>query len=267
MNKLTLLEITQDVLNDISGDEVLSINDTVESVQVASIVRATFLDMMTNRSWPHTKRLIQLHSTADTTIPVYMTFDVNVKEIILVNYDKSRISPIVQMGEVKWINPEDFLRLSAKRNWSAPNIVSVTDPYSGIELQIDNSNPPTYFTSFDDVNLVFDSWDSSFEPTLTDARSQAYAYVMPAWTHEDSAIPDLPIEAFPQLIEESKSRSALKLRQQADQKSEEASQRSRRWLARKDWTVAGGIQFPNYGRNRRSLGNPIGKDPTFRRDN
>lgn len=267
MDKPTLLDITQDVLNDISGDEVNSIDDTVESVQVAAIIRSTFFDMMTTRSWPHTRRLSQLIASGNTSLPVYMTFDPNVKEILMVNYDKSKNLSITQMSEVKYINPEDFLRVSNRRSNTSSLVTQVIDPTTGVILNIDNSNPPTYFTSFDDSTLVFDSWDMSVDDTLQTSRSQMYAYVMPEWVHTDNGIPDLPIEAFPQLIEEAKSAAAMKLRQQADQKAEQNSQRSRRWLARKDWTVAGGIQFYNYGRNSQTHGGPRHRDPTFRKDN
>jgi hypothetical protein len=36
----------------------------------------------------------------------------------------------------------------------------------------------------------------------------------------------------------------------ADQKAEQESGRQNKWLARKARRVAGGIQYPNYGRNR-----------------
>jgi len=42
MAKMTVLEIVQDILNDIDGDEVNSIDDTLESEQVAQIVKSTY---------------------------------------------------------------------------------------------------------------------------------------------------------------------------------------------------------------------------------
>jgi len=51
--KLTLLEIVQDIMNDMDGDEVNAISDTIESQQVAQIVKTTYLEMMANRNWPH----------------------------------------------------------------------------------------------------------------------------------------------------------------------------------------------------------------------
>lgn len=42
MAKRTLLDIVQEILNDMDSDEVTSINDTIESLQVANIVRSCY---------------------------------------------------------------------------------------------------------------------------------------------------------------------------------------------------------------------------------
>ena len=49
--KYTLLEIVQEILSDMDSDEVNSIDDTVESQQVASIVRSAYMAIMSNRNW------------------------------------------------------------------------------------------------------------------------------------------------------------------------------------------------------------------------
>ncbi|MDT1790558.1 hypothetical protein, partial [Salmonella enterica] len=74
--------------------------------------------------------------------------------------------------------------------------------------------------------------------------------VMPTWSQTDSFVPDLPEEAFISLLEEAKSKAALKLKQEADQKAEQESIRQRNWLSRKAWKVNGGIKYPDYGRGR-----------------
>ena len=42
MAKMTLLAMVQDILNDMDGDEVNSISDTVEAEQVAQIIKTTY---------------------------------------------------------------------------------------------------------------------------------------------------------------------------------------------------------------------------------
>ena len=46
MPKLTLLDMTQDILSDIDSDEVNSISDTPDSLQVAGIIKSSFYDMI-----------------------------------------------------------------------------------------------------------------------------------------------------------------------------------------------------------------------------
>lgn len=268
MAKLTLLEITQDVLNDLDSDEVNSIDDTTESVQVAAIVRSTYQALMSNRNWPHTRKLIQIVPSGVSTLPTYMTIKDPIKELSFLNYDKARITDGTRrkLEPVKYLDQDDFLRYVNQRDNTASNILTVKDPTTLVQLNIRNDYPPTYFTSFDDNTLVFDSYDSQVDDTLQAHKIQCYAYVMPLWVHTDDAVPDLPEEAFVQLVEEAKSKASMKLRQSADQKAEQESGRQRKWLARKAWRVEGGIQFPNYGRNRSGCPEQPRRDPTFRQD-
>jgi len=266
MDKPTLLEITQDILNDISGDEVSSINDTVESIQVAAIVKSTWFDMMTSRNWPHTRALVTPVADCTVEYPTHIGFSSNLKELIYINYDKSKAVGKLEYQELKYLHPDDFLRFTNQRNTQSSNVQTIVDQ-SGVSINLTNNAAPQYYTSFDDSKIMLDSYDSSVEPYLKMDKFQAYAYFIPDWSHQDNAIPDLPLEAFPQLIEEAKSRTAVKLRQQPDQKAEQEAQRQRKYMARKDWAVAGGIRFPNYGRFPRNMQYMPHRDPTFRRDN
>jgi len=63
--KRTLLDMVQEILSDIDSDEIESIDDTVESEQVVSILKSTYYAMMSNRDWPHLRRSIQISSLGD----------------------------------------------------------------------------------------------------------------------------------------------------------------------------------------------------------
>jgi len=246
--KMTLLGIVQDILNDMDGDEVNGIDDTFESQQVAQIVKSTYYAMMSNRNWPHTKQAVQITPSGSSALPSHMNVQENIKELVFINYNKSKVGETRKVYQpVRYIEPDDFLRVTNRRNNDESNIDVITDP-TGVELLIKNDVAPTYYTSFDDDSLVFDSYDNSVDSTLQQSKVQAQAYVMPVWTHDDSFIPDLPAEAFTALLEESKSRAMLKLKQVQDIKAEQESTRQQRWLSRKAWRVGGGIQYPNYGR-------------------
>jgi hypothetical protein len=258
--KLTLLELVQDILNDMDSDEVNSIDDTFESQQIAQIIKSTYFAMMSNRNWSHLKRAIQLRGSTSLAYPTHMTLEEEVKELSFINYDTSKAGNTSKnYTRLRWLEPDDFLRVVNARRSDNENVDTIIDP-SGIELFIYTNAPPQYYTSFDDTQVVFDSYDSLVETAMQGAKVQATGYIIPSWITEDDFIPDLPTEAFTALQEEAKSRASLKLRQVQDVKAEQEAGRQQRWLSRKNWRVHGGILFDNYGRR----GNKVARDTTFR---
>ena len=89
--RLTLLDICQDILNDLDSDEVNSIDDTIKSLQVAQIVKSSYLAMMSKRNWPHLRRAVQLEAPTDTNRPTHMVLADEVKELTFVNYNKQKV--------------------------------------------------------------------------------------------------------------------------------------------------------------------------------
>jgi len=259
--KYTLIDMVQEILSDMDSDEVDSIEDTVEAEQVATIVKSTYLAMMSNRDWPHLRKGITITSFSDVARPTHMKLPPATKEVCFVNYNT------ISFGETKhnyqemvWLEPDDFIRRANTEDDTKSYVQTVVDP-SGIEIFIRNDKAPKYYTSFNDEDLVFDAFDNTAGTTLKESNVQAQAYVMPSWTMTDLFIPDLPDVSFISLIEEAKAKASFKLRQVVDQKAEQEAGRQRRWLARKSRRLAGGIRYPNYGR--RSRKTPV--DSTFSR--
>lgn len=251
MGKWSLLDIVQAVLSAMDSDEVNSIDDTVESQQVAAIVRSVYQNMISNRNWPHTKRPVKIVPYSDSEYPTHMRLQDEIKELCFINYN------VIKDGETRkryqrmtWLEPDDFLRQANSLNTDAGNVDIVVDP-SGIEIAIRNDMAPKYYTSFDDDTLVFNSYNKEVDDTLQQSKTQAHAYIMPKWSHTDDFVPDLPSEAFMALIAEVKSVAFVEIKQQENAKAEQTSRRQQAWLARKDWRVHGGIQYPDYGRRGR----------------
>lgn len=258
--KKTLLEIVQEILNDMDSDEVGSITDTMESSQASEIVKSTYFAMLSNRNWPHTKKPIQLIASGTPDRPTHMTLPEGVKELSVLNYNKAKGGETRKhYKSVRYLDPDAFLRRQNYLNNDNDNIDVIVD-VTGVELLIKNDKAPEYFTSFDDTVLVFDSYDSTTDSTLQNSKVQASAYIYPTWSHLDDFVPDLPAEAFTSFIEEAKAKCSFKLRQVVDQKAEQEAGRQGRWLSRKARRIAGGIKYPNYGRN----SNKRGRDVTFR---
>lgn len=248
MAKKTLLQLTQDILNDLDSDTANSINDTVEASQVAQIIRTCYEEISSNRNWPHQKNIMQLEAAGSTTYPNYLKLPAGLKEMVSFKYNVIKTGETkVQYKDVKFLYPDVFLDKVYQRNSDLANIQQVQD-FSGVILLIQNDKAPEYWTTFDDEYLVCDSYDSVVDNTLKKAKTQIVAYIESPWTHTDSFIPDLPEEAFSLLQEEAKSTAFLVLKQMANQKAEQKAGRQSRWLSRKAWKAQGGIRYPSYGR-------------------
>ena len=246
--KRTLLDIVQEIQSDLDFDEIESIDDTVESEQIVVIVKSTYYAMMNNRDWPHLRRSIQITSLGDTAKPTHMKIQDGVKELCFLKYNKQKLGATKKdYGDITFLQPDHFLHKTNQEDSSSANVLTVTDT-GGIELLVRTDRAPSYATSFDDEYVVFDSYDSAVDSTMQESKIQAVAYVIPAWSSADDFIPDLPENAFPALVEEAKSKAALRLAQKPDEKAEQEAGRQNRWLARRARRINGGIQYPNYGR-------------------
>lgn len=263
--KMNLLEIVADILSDMNGDYVDSINDTDEAMQVAQIVKSTYQAMITNRNWPHTAQLVHLIPYSNNELPTHMKVDTEIKEMISVYYNKiKKDAERIDYVQIPYIDPDSFLRFVNRRNSTDPNTKIVVDP-SGVQLLVSTNKAPEYYTSFDDETLVFDSYDSDVDDSLQSSKVQARAYVTPKFEMLDTFVPKLPEEAFAALLAEAKSSAMFRLKQMQDIKAEQESNRQQRWLSRKSWKVKEKDIYPeNYGRNSRG---GYKKDPTFRREN
>lgn len=253
--KQTLLEMVQEILSDIDSDEVESIDDTVEAEQVVKILESTYRAMMSNRNWPHLRRTLQVTSFSDVTKPTHMRIPEGVKELCFINYNKQKELGAKKVYQgVTYLDPDKFIHKTNQEDSTSDDVLEVVDT-GGIELLIRTDRAPTYFTSFNDQDLIFDSYDSELETNLQGSKVQAQAYVMPEWVAEDDFIPDLPEDAFSAFVEEAKAKASYKIAQKLDEKAQQEADRQQNWLARKSRKVAGGVQYPSYGRGRVSIPN------------
>jgi len=104
----TLLEITQDILNDLGSDEVNSIDDTVESQQVARIIKQCYDEVIANRNWPHLQRIMTLDSSTTTDRPTHFRLPGGIKELVEFQYDCQRPSDNgrIQYRVIKYLYPD-----------------------------------------------------------------------------------------------------------------------------------------------------------------
>lgn len=248
MAKMTLLDMVQDILSDMDSDQVNSISDTVESLQVAQIIKSTYYNIVDGRDYPFLHELFQLDSSATVSRPTHMKLPETIIDLDWVKYNRKKASDTRNKYEkVKYLAPEEFLDLVNQRDSSNIAIQIVVDP-TNIQLNILNNKAPEYFTSFDNETIVFDSFDSGIEATIQNSKLQCYGRRSVVFTLSDTFVPDLPVQMFSYLLSESKSVSFITLKQVPNQKAEQASISQKRRLSQDTWEVRNGIYYPNYGR-------------------
>ena len=250
--KLCLLDMVQDILNDMDSDEVNSIDDTVESRQVAQIIKTTYMNICSNRNWGDQKKLVTLNHSGDLNRPTHLQLPENFKELGYLAYyvkDSENIGPKDEYRKLQYRYPDEFLRIVNTRPRQNEHYIEVQD-YGGVKLFIKNNAPPSYWTSFDDLYIVCDSYDATIDNTLQATKTQCLAVLMPTWSMRDDFIPHLPIEGFSALLADAKSTAFLVLKQMANEKAENTSRRQQSWLARKNSTAKNGQRYQTYGRTR-----------------
>lgn len=217
MATYTLLEITQNVLNALDSDNVNSIDDTVESVQVAQLVKEAYYELISQRDWPFLYDLGILVSLGDISTPTKMVLNSSWNKVKWIRYNKK---------EVSYLSPDDFTDLIDKRTVQT----GVTNS-SGIGLNRD----PDYWTSYDDTHVIFDSYNSTVESLLSSSKTNVYATITPTWTHVDTFVPQMPEKFFPMLIAEVKAQAFVNLKQQSNAREERKAQRGRVTMRNEAW--------------------------------
>jgi hypothetical protein len=248
MAKMTLLEMVQETLSDMNSDNVTSISDTIESMQVARIFKTTFMNLYNDRSWPTNGKLFRLESVADSNRPTHMRMAENVQHIDWVKYNVADdVSDPLNFIDIRYLLPADFLNFVMARNSTHSYAETVFD-FHGTPLIIYNDRQPTYYTTFDDEYLVFDSFDSDMDSVLQASKTQVFGTAEPEFVMDDAFVPDIPMKAFPYFLAEAKKTAFLKVKEVFSASDAETSTRQKAWLSRNKRRAAGGVIYPDYGR-------------------
>ena len=252
--KKTLLELVIDVLNVTDGDEVNSISDTVEALQAAKDIENVYFDIIGRKDWQFLRQLTALDSVSDSERPTHLSIPSHTSKMDFLNYNNRKAGQTRTFYRpVGFKFPDEFLIHVNARDDSQDNYDLITD-YNGARFSIKNDSHPTFFTSFDDVYIVMDSYDSSVESTLMGQHTQASLFKTPQWSVDDNFTPELPEEVFPMFIAECMTFALLKKQDGLQQKTEQTAGRHARHLSQTHGVVQTGVRLPNYGRRSQKAG-------------
>lgn len=232
MAKMTVLQMTQNILSAMNSDEVNSITDTVESQQVAEEIRNTFIELYSNRDIAEFQSLINLATNNDAERPNTLVLPDNAARIKWVKYLNYRSGNTPEYKNVEYLPPETFIERIVEQGTNAYGTyitVPITDT-SPLQYTINAEKAPQYYTVFDTDNvLVFDSIDILYEANLTGSNSLAWGYIEPTFELTDEFVPPIDANLFPHFLAEAKSVCFINVKEVANSKEE---QRARRQLVR-----------------------------------
>ena len=224
MAKMTNLELVNDILSDMDAEDVAAIGDTTESTQVFKLVRSTFDGMVAARQIPEHKGLFELSET-DATTPSVMTLPVSVIEVDWIQMDvrtDETVGVARRYSEIEWVAPEEFILRTRNRNDTDTTVEILDDTvFTGdTEVMIRNDRAPTFYTSFDDANIIFDSYNIALDAFIPALKTQAYGTLEPTWVSTDGGTQDMDLDLFPRFLSTIKNRSNAALKQAANPKEE-----------------------------------------------
>lgn len=232
------------------SDEVTSLNDTTEAMQVARIIRQTYFNIISRSDLPEHKELFQLTGTASSTEPVQMIKPPDAASVEWIKYNVEPSTDTTDNYQYVTILPvQQFMDLIHQFDIDETNVLSMT--LNGITYYYKDDKAPEFCTFVDDNNIIFDSYDSDVDTTALDtAKSLAYGIVVPTLSLADASTPDLDEQQFPLLLNEAKSLAFAELKQLPHEKAEKEARRQ--WVTlqrtKKVPKMSDFDALPNFGR-------------------
>ena len=248
--KYTLLELTQNILSRLDSDEVDSINDTVEAMQVARVIRNTYFNILTRANLPEHKKLIQLTASGDNTKPVLMTRPSNVSSIEWIKYNVRTATDLTDRYDyVTPVSLSQFLEMQDALSTTDTSVSTMV--VNSITFAFKNNVRPCFCTFVEDVNIIFDSYDNGVDTTLQTSKTKCSAFTLPTFALIDATIPDLDDIQFPLLLSEATAVAFVDLKQMPNPKAEQESRRN--WVSLQRTKALKKVpsafdELPNFGR-------------------
>jgi hypothetical protein len=252
--KRTLLELVQAVASSISSDEINTIGDSPESLEIMEIVRSVYEELWTRTDLPEHYQLVRLVSSGDTDYPVLMTVPDKVTKIQWLRYNTETTDDTdARWTDIPYMPLRQFMEMTQQLRESDDDVdtFNYTIESQTFPVMYNNDRHPRYYTSVDDNTLLFDAHDITVDTTLQSNKTQAYAKLRIAWATDDDFIPELDANQFPLLLSEAKSHAWAELRQTPNNKIEQSAKRG--WVRLQSTTDRAKprdyySELPNYGR-------------------
>lgn len=253
--KYTLLQLTQLTLSSIDGDEVNSINDSVESQQIVKLIKRCYGNLAESSDFPEQYTLFGLTASGSAALPTVMYLPTaTVKNAQWIRYDCKRLGETdTSFQLMNYVDLEEFFN---RMHNLAPSVDSSLTTFNltiagqVVQFIVRNDTSPSYYTTTDDSTLVFNSFDNLVDTTLQSSKTLCYGETVLPWTESDSYV--IPLDDHQLLLNEVISWAWAEMKQSSNSKAEREAHRQQITKQRKKHSINPTanyyVDMPNYGR-------------------
>lgn len=250
--KYTLIELTQRILESMDSDEVSSIDDTVESLAVANIIKECYFDIVSKLDLPEKESIFQLTASGDNTKPVLMYLPTNVLDLQRIKYNSNTVAD-PNWYDLVYLSWDDYLAMQNGLTTADSNVDSMTITEDGqtFTFKYKTDTVPYYYSSFNDNTLLFDSFDSAVNSTLVGAKTMCFGSIEAEFSLTDNYVPDLDARQFQLLLQAAKAQTFVELKQVENPKAERKERKNEIVAQRTKHAVdkrTGSQTYRRYGR-------------------
>lgn len=250
----TLLEMVQAILAAMDSDEVNSINDTVESSQVALLIKNVYYDIAVDLDLKEHNTVFELEASGSSARPTYMTLPTNVTRLDTIKYNNMEASDTYSDYKgVSFMPFAEFLDAQNVLREQSSNVGQMSFVLDGLtfEVMYATDKQPEWYTQLKENVLLFDSYDRTLDTTLQKSKTLCEGAVYPVFSLADTFTPDLDPTQFSYLLNRAKVRAFNELKQAQNQEAASETRRQKIIVQKRKHRVPRESYFdtaPKFGR-------------------
>lgn len=253
----TLLEAVQLILSSMDSDAVNSIHDTIESEQVALLLKSVYYDCASDIGLNENKGLFQLSGSGDSALPVYMSLPQSVTKVETIRYDiYDPTLDTTTNSNYLMLEPVDFdcfLDRATRLHNETTDMDQMAFDFNGqtFNIMYRTNRHPSCYTTLNNRIVLFDSINTDVDTTLQSSKTLCTGYTYPDFDIDDVFVPHLDPTQFSYYINKAKVRAFAELKQTQNQEAGGEARRQKIIIQkRKDRTPDRPALYtaPRYGR-------------------